>query len=105
MKREDIIRAWRDPEFRQGLSAEERASLPESPAGQAFTELDEVALERAVGGAGLAASFDDVACICSVQTSTIRTTLTKTTTRTVVSIDPRVNVNVLQLDQVAGFNR
>ncbi len=29
----DIIRAWRDKEYRMSLSADQRASLPNSPAG------------------------------------------------------------------------
>jgi mersacidin/lichenicidin family type 2 lantibiotic len=45
-----IIRAWKDPEYRAGLSAEERASLPESPAGQSMAELGEADLGMAVGG-------------------------------------------------------
>jgi mersacidin/lichenicidin family type 2 lantibiotic len=32
MKKEKILRAWRDPEFRESLSAEELAALPEHPA-------------------------------------------------------------------------
>ncbi len=33
MSRVDVIRAWRDEEYRNNLSAEVRASLPGSPAG------------------------------------------------------------------------
>ena len=47
-----IIRAWKDPAYRAGLSEEERAALPESPVGQSLAELGEVALELAVGGGG-----------------------------------------------------
>ena len=28
-----IVRSWEDPEYRHSLSAEERAALPENPAG------------------------------------------------------------------------
>ena len=28
-----VIRAWKDPEFRQSLSEEDLASMPENPAG------------------------------------------------------------------------
>ena len=45
-----IIRAWKDPEFRARLSAEQRASLPDSPSGKPVTELDEEALRDIVGG-------------------------------------------------------
>jgi mersacidin/lichenicidin family type 2 lantibiotic len=51
-RREQIIRAWKDPEYRARLSAEERAELPESPAGQSMGELEESQLDQAVGGGG-----------------------------------------------------
>jgi mersacidin/lichenicidin family type 2 lantibiotic len=45
-----IIRAWKDPDFRSRLSSEQRAALPECPAGTSLTELDESDLDGAVGG-------------------------------------------------------
>ena len=33
LSNEDIIRAWKDEEFRQGLSDAQRAQLPDHPAG------------------------------------------------------------------------
>lgn len=48
MKNEKIIRAWRDAEFRAELSEEERALLPENPAG--LIELTDEAMEDVVGG-------------------------------------------------------
>jgi mersacidin/lichenicidin family type 2 lantibiotic len=51
-RREQIIRAWKDPEYRARLSAGERAELPESPAGQSVAELEESQLGHAVGGGG-----------------------------------------------------
>ena len=45
-----IIRAWKDPEFRASLSAEERAALPENPTGSPMNELDEADLGHAIGG-------------------------------------------------------
>lgn len=33
MSKFDIVRAWKDAEYRQSLSAEEQARLPEHPAG------------------------------------------------------------------------
>ena len=95
MKRETIIRAWKDPEFRASLSTEERASLPECPAGPAFTELNERDLEDAVGGALYNYDFDG--CICSPYTGTI--TKTWTTTRT-VTVNPLDLVTLGQLDVV-----
>jgi mersacidin/lichenicidin family type 2 lantibiotic len=44
----DIIRAWKDVRYRNSLSAEERAVVPENPAGS--IELDEEELDAAVGG-------------------------------------------------------
>jgi mersacidin/lichenicidin family type 2 lantibiotic len=48
MKTEDVIRAWKDAEFRAELSAEERALLPQNPAG--LVQLTDEALEDVVGG-------------------------------------------------------
>lgn len=56
MKKEKILRAWRDPEFRESLTAEERALLPEHPA--SAIELRDEQLTVAVGG--LAGSPIDV---------------------------------------------
>jgi mersacidin/lichenicidin family type 2 lantibiotic len=44
----DIIRAWKDARYRSSLSAEERAAMPENPAGS--IELDEEELDAVVGG-------------------------------------------------------
>lgn len=33
MNKHDVIRAWKDPVYRASLSAEERAALPQHPAG------------------------------------------------------------------------
>ena len=46
----DIARAWKDPEYRKTLTAEELASLPPNPAGPA--ELSNEDLEQ-VSGASL----------------------------------------------------
>jgi mersacidin/lichenicidin family type 2 lantibiotic len=45
----DIIRAWKDPEYRQSLEGAQRAQLPDHPAG--LLELTEVELDSAAGGA------------------------------------------------------
>lgn len=50
MNTHDIIRAWKDPGFRARLTQEQRADLPESPAGLPITELEEPDLAGAVGG-------------------------------------------------------
>ena len=54
MSVQDIIRAWKDKEFRAGLSEAQRALLPDNPAGA--IELSAAALEQVWGGA----------CICAV---------------------------------------
>jgi mersacidin/lichenicidin family type 2 lantibiotic len=50
MKKERIVRAWKDPEYRASLSPEERAALPESPSGNALPELGEADLIGVHGG-------------------------------------------------------
>jgi mersacidin/lichenicidin family type 2 lantibiotic len=49
MKSVDIIRAWKDEEYRLSLSAAQQASLPQNPAG--MIELKEAELEAVTGGA------------------------------------------------------
>lgn len=44
----DVVRAWRDEEYRNSLTEQEQASLPENPAGMAM--VDDTAL-RSVNGA------------------------------------------------------
>lgn len=48
MSHENIIRAWKSADFRNSLSAEERAFLPENPAG--LLELTDTDLSAAAGG-------------------------------------------------------
>lgn len=50
-----IIRAWKDPEFRSSLSAEEQAQLPENPAGA--IELSDEELDMATGGHGAYSAY------------------------------------------------
>ena len=46
----DITRAWKDPEYRKSLTAEERASLPPNPTGEPPASEEE--LRKIVGGLG-----------------------------------------------------
>ena len=48
MTHETIIKAWKDPEYRSSLTAEERAVLPANPAG--LLELDDADLAQVTGG-------------------------------------------------------
>jgi mersacidin/lichenicidin family type 2 lantibiotic len=50
MSHRNIIRAWKDPEYRASLTAEELALIPSNPAGE--IELSDAELE-AVSGAAL----------------------------------------------------
>ena len=47
-KKIDVVRAWRDEEYRDSLTEAERASLPENPAGVAT--VDDTALRSVSGG-------------------------------------------------------
>ena len=47
----DIVRAWKDEEYRLSLSEAELASLPENPAG--IMELADSELDAAAGGTSL----------------------------------------------------
>ncbi|NJK52943.1 MAG: mersacidin/lichenicidin family type 2 lantibiotic [Leptolyngbyaceae cyanobacterium SU_3_3] len=49
MPNENIIRAWKDTSFRDGLSDVERSLLPENPAG--LMQLRDDQLNAAAGGA------------------------------------------------------
>lgn len=48
LSKKDIIRAWKDEEYRNSLSESERAQLPENPAGA--IELPDEVLASAAGG-------------------------------------------------------
>jgi mersacidin/lichenicidin family type 2 lantibiotic len=55
MSNVDIVRAWKDAEYRQSLSVEEQAYLPEHPAGA--IELADEELDQAAGGTGGLGTF------------------------------------------------
>ena len=48
MSSKNIVRAWKDPAYRNSLSAAERAALPENPAG--VIELSDADLGKVAGG-------------------------------------------------------
>jgi mersacidin/lichenicidin family type 2 lantibiotic len=62
MKKQDIIRAWKDEEFRLSLTDEQRAQLPQNPAG--VIELADDELRSVAGGCTHAPCFcpDEVSC-------------------------------------------
>ena len=49
MTHQDVIRAWKDADFRNSLTAEQLAALPENPAG--LIALDDADLDVVAGGA------------------------------------------------------
>jgi mersacidin/lichenicidin family type 2 lantibiotic len=54
MSHDEIIRAWKDPEYRMSLSEEERSRLPENPAG--VVDVTDGEMDAVVGG-GLNVNF------------------------------------------------
>ncbi|WP_392534164.1 mersacidin/lichenicidin family type 2 lantibiotic [Nostoc sp. C117] len=48
MSNNDIIRAWKDEEYRKNLSEQQRSQLPENPAG--IVELSDAQMESIAGG-------------------------------------------------------
>jgi mersacidin/lichenicidin family type 2 lantibiotic len=45
---QEIIRAWKDKQFRESLSEEQRSQLPANPAG--LVEIDDAQLVQVAGG-------------------------------------------------------
>ena len=82
MSNADIIRIWKDVEYRNSLSPEEQAAFPENPAG--IIELSDDELIR-TSGAGTASDASLGCCpntdslTCSVQCSLEITVLSVTT--------------------------
>lgn len=56
MSDENIIRAWKDENFRNSLGEKERTLLPENPAG--LVELSDAELGAAAGGLRCISCFD-----------------------------------------------
>ena len=65
MSVENIIRAWEDEEFRQGLSAAERARLPEHPAG--LIDLTAAELDAVLGGRPPCSCTDAIPSTCEAK--------------------------------------
>ena len=62
MSQQEIIQAWKDEEFRLSLSEEQRALLPEHPAG--LIELADSDLEMVVGGGAQGNPATGCAAVC-----------------------------------------
>lgn len=56
MKKNDVIRAWRDEEYRRSLSEQELAALPEHPAG--VMTLEDESLDSVSGGRPFGTTVD-----------------------------------------------
>ena len=56
MSQQDIIRAWKDVEYRNSLSAAERAALPDNPAGLIELTPEE---QRTVAGGQMSKRTDE----------------------------------------------
>lgn len=65
-KKLDVVRAWRDEEYRNSLSAEELAALPVHPAGT--VELADVSLRSIAGGCSSNPDFSTAVYSCAVRT-------------------------------------
>ncbi|WP_375773612.1 mersacidin/lichenicidin family type 2 lantibiotic [Archangium gephyra] len=50
MNKEMIVRAWKNPRYRESLAPEQREALPDNPSGKALSELGETELDIATGG-------------------------------------------------------
>jgi mersacidin/lichenicidin family type 2 lantibiotic len=64
MSNQDIIRAWKDEDYRLSLSEAERALLPEHPAG--LIELAAAEMDGVEGGQGLTAHCSTAPSICGI---------------------------------------
>lgn len=64
MKKEDIVRAWKDPAYRASLSTQEREALPDCPAGRPLAELQDEQLLGIVGGMVLQARYSCIRRYC-----------------------------------------
>ena len=65
MKKEDVVRAWKDPEYRASLTAEQREALPDCPAGSPLAELHEEQLLGIVGGMALTPRYSCIRRYCT----------------------------------------
>lgn len=66
----ETIRAWKDPQYRASLSAEQRAALATHPSGATWSTLDQDELSALVGGRGAfrAIITNDYTCTWCVPT-------------------------------------
>jgi mersacidin/lichenicidin family type 2 lantibiotic len=68
MRKQKIVKAWKDEKFRESLDAGDQALLPENPAG--FIDLTDAELESVNGGAALTGSSPSECACIKTQTGT-----------------------------------
>jgi mersacidin/lichenicidin family type 2 lantibiotic len=63
LSKQDVLRAWKDDEFRNGLSPEDRAAIPARPVNEDGSQMSDEQLEQAAGGTtpGCAATAASIA--------------------------------------------
>lgn len=61
----DLLRAWKDPEYRKSLTPEELACVPENPAGNAELSAEDLA-SLAAGGQCCTTSLSAPSHVCSI---------------------------------------
>jgi mersacidin/lichenicidin family type 2 lantibiotic len=64
MSHNEIIRAWRDEDFRNSLSEEQRSQLPDNPAG--IIELSDEDMQFVAGGQNTVGDKPPKTFICTV---------------------------------------
>ncbi len=69
MSHENVIRAWKDEDFRNRLSQEERSQLPDHPAGK--LELTDAQLGSAAGGRKANTAAGDESCYSGIIACTL----------------------------------
>ncbi|MCG8458159.1 MAG: mersacidin/lichenicidin family type 2 lantibiotic [Holophagales bacterium] len=63
MKKQDVIRAWRDGELYASLDAEQKSALPANPAD--LPQLEDAALRSVTGGCSFGGTWCPTSAICS----------------------------------------
>jgi mersacidin/lichenicidin family type 2 lantibiotic len=71
----NVIRAWKDPKFRNSLSEAERAALPPNPAGA--IEISDADLDKVAGGLNTTSWFCHLVTVTSTYTHTASCTAKK----------------------------
>ena len=71
MSHTDIVRAWKDVKYRQSLSPEQRAQVPEHPAG--MMNLTDADLDQVAGGQNTYFTLNSLGYQCILNSSRCNT--------------------------------